>query len=154
MFNLENAIKSWKRKLRSNPAFEDGDVAELESHLRDEIDRLKAKDISTEKAFLKASQEIGEPENVGAELYKTRTRKLEANPTWRQKSWMPSMLPNYIKVAIRNLKRDPVNSGINVTGLAMGLTCVILIFLFVIHETSYDRFHEKSDRIYLSLIHI
>ena len=148
MFNLENAIKSWKRKLRSNPAFEDGDVAELESHLRDEIDRLKAKDISTEKAFLKASQEIGEPENVGAELYKTRTRKLEANPTWRQKSWMPSMLPNYIKVAIRNLKRDPVNSGINVTGLAMGLTCVILIFLFVIHETSYDRFHEKSDRIY------
>lgn len=149
MFNLENAIKSWKRKLRSNPAFEDGDVAELESHLIEEIERLKSEGMSEEEAFKLAADEIGEPEPIGDDLYKSRSKSRAGSiPPWREKSWVPTMFPNYMKVAIRNLKRDPVNSGINVIGLAMGLVCVILISLFVIHEMSYDRFHEKSDRIY------
>lgn len=58
------------------------------------------------------------------------------------------MLRNYITIAIRNLLRHKSYSLINIIGLALGLACSIFIFLFVIHELSYDAFHKHSDRIF------
>lgn len=58
------------------------------------------------------------------------------------------MFQNYLKVALRNLRRTFGYTFINVSGLAVGLTCCLLSFLYVTHESSYDRFHEKADRIY------
>ncbi|MBN2357753.1 ABC transporter permease [candidate division KSB1 bacterium] len=58
------------------------------------------------------------------------------------------MLSNYLKVAVRNLFRQKGYSFINIAGLAAGMACFILIALWVFHELSYDRFHEKMDRIY------
>ena len=58
------------------------------------------------------------------------------------------MLKNYIKIALRNLRRNKLYSFLNITGLAIGITCCILILLYVQDELSYDRFHEKADRIY------
>ena len=58
------------------------------------------------------------------------------------------MLKNYLKIALRNLKNSPGYSFINIFGLALGITAFILILLFIDNELSYDRYHEKSDRIY------
>ncbi|MCI0695558.1 ABC transporter permease [candidate division KSB1 bacterium] len=58
------------------------------------------------------------------------------------------MLKNYLKIALRNLLRHKGYSFINVAGLAVGITCCLLILLFVQDELSYDRYHEKADRIY------
>ena len=58
------------------------------------------------------------------------------------------MLKNYMKIAFRNLQRHPAYAFINVTGLAVGMTCCLLILLFVRDELSYDRFHENADRVY------
>jgi len=58
------------------------------------------------------------------------------------------MLKNYLKIAIRNLRRHKVISFINVIGLAIGIACAALILLYVRHELSYDRYHAKKDRIY------
>ena len=58
------------------------------------------------------------------------------------------MLKNYIKIAWRNLLKNKTFSVINIVGLASGLACFILIALYVADELSYDRFHEKGDRIY------
>jgi putative ABC transport system permease protein len=58
------------------------------------------------------------------------------------------MLKNHLKIAFRNIKKHKTFSAINIVGLAVGITCSILIWLFVGHERSYDRFHEKADRIY------
>lgn len=58
------------------------------------------------------------------------------------------MLKNYIKIAWRNLVKGKLYSIINITGLAVGITCCILIGLFVYEELRFDRFHEKTDRIY------
>ncbi|HAS44539.1 MAG TPA: macrolide export ATP-binding/permease MacB [Microscillaceae bacterium] len=58
------------------------------------------------------------------------------------------MFKNYFKVAFRNLFKRKIYSIINIAGLAIGLTCCILIALFIADETSYDKFHSKSDRIY------
>jgi len=62
--------------------------------------------------------------------------------------WRTTMLRNYIKTAIRNLMKQKVNSAINIFGLSIGLTCCILIYLFVEEEYSFDRFHINSDSLY------
>ncbi|QQS35417.1 MAG: ABC transporter permease [Ignavibacteriales bacterium] len=58
------------------------------------------------------------------------------------------MFKNYLKIAFRNLLKNKIHSAINIAGLIIGITCVVLIFLFVSDELSYDRFHSKKDRIY------
>ncbi|WP_373493672.1 ABC transporter permease [Aquiflexum sp.] len=58
------------------------------------------------------------------------------------------MLHNYLKIFIRNLKKNPAYILINILGLSVGMAASILIFLFVQHELSYDKYHEHSDRIY------
>ena len=58
------------------------------------------------------------------------------------------MIRSYIKVALRNLWRNRGYAAINILGLALGLATSIFIFLYVFNELSFDRFHEKSDRIY------
>lgn len=58
------------------------------------------------------------------------------------------MLKNYFTTALRNIKRHKGYSFINITGLAVGLACCMLIFLWVNHEWSYDRSHKNVDSIY------
>jgi putative ABC transport system permease protein len=58
------------------------------------------------------------------------------------------MFRNYLTVALRNLLRYKVYSAINISGLAIGMACCILIFLFVEHELSYDTFHNHEQQIY------
>lgn len=59
------------------------------------------------------------------------------------------MFKNYLKIALRNIKRNKGYSLINLAGLALGVAVCILIFLFVRHEWSYDRYHRNAGRIYL-----
>jgi putative ABC transport system permease protein len=58
------------------------------------------------------------------------------------------MYKNYIITALRNLKRYKSYSVINLAGLSVGLAATILIYTFISHELSYDRFHENHERIY------
>ena len=58
------------------------------------------------------------------------------------------MFRNYLKIAWRSLLSNKLYSILNVMGLAIGLSCFMLIALYVVDELSYDRFHEKADRIY------
>ncbi|SDZ93702.1 putative ABC transport system permease protein [Arachidicoccus rhizosphaerae] len=58
------------------------------------------------------------------------------------------MFKHYLKVAWRNLKRAKIFAFINILGLSIGLTCSILILLFVKDELSFDQFHEKGQQIY------
>ena len=58
------------------------------------------------------------------------------------------MFRNYVKIALRSLWKNRVYSGINVLGLAVGLATCLLIGLYVADELSYDRHHERADRIF------
>jgi len=62
------------------------------------------------------------------------------------------MIRSYILIALRNLWKNRGYASINIFGLAIGLATSIFIFLYVINELTYDRFHEKSDRIYKAWI--
>src|SRR6188474_3352594 len=58
------------------------------------------------------------------------------------------MLRNYLKIAWRNLAKNKVFSFINIFGLSVGLTCCILISLYIYHEISYDKHHKNASNIY------
>jgi len=68
--------------------------------------------------------------------------------------WSTVMFRNYLKIAFRNVKRHKVYSLINIAGLTIGMTCVVLLLLWVQDELSYDNFHEKIDDIYFVSAHI
>lgn len=58
------------------------------------------------------------------------------------------MLRNYLLIAVRNLRKYKTFSFINITGVAVGLACFLLIALYVKDELSYDRYNAQADRIY------
>lgn len=58
------------------------------------------------------------------------------------------MLQNYIKIALRNLRKQGFYSFINIFGLSVGVAVCMVIALFVINESSYDKHFEDGDRIY------
>lgn len=58
------------------------------------------------------------------------------------------MFRTCITIALRNLRRNPLYSLINMAGLAIGMTCVVLVVLFVKHEFSFDSFHQKAPQLY------
>lgn len=58
------------------------------------------------------------------------------------------MIQNYLKVAYRNFIKGKLYSYINVTGLAVGITCTLLIVLYISDELSYDKHHSNAERIF------
>jgi putative ABC transport system permease protein len=58
------------------------------------------------------------------------------------------MLKNYFKIAFRNLTRNKMYGFINVLGLAMSMTCGILIFTLIKYHLGFDNFHKDKNRIY------
>ena len=62
------------------------------------------------------------------------------------------MIKNYLRVAIRNLRKGALYSAINLFGLLLGTTICILILSYVHDAYSFDKFHEKSDQIYRSWV--
>ncbi|MBT4502773.1 MAG: ABC transporter permease, partial [Gemmatimonadetes bacterium] len=58
------------------------------------------------------------------------------------------MWRNYLKVAVRNLVRHRGYSAINISGLAVGMACAVLILLWVQDELSFDRFHKNAEALY------
>ncbi len=62
------------------------------------------------------------------------------------------MILNYLKTAWRNIRKQKGYSVINLSGLAIGMACCLLILLFVQDELSFDRHHENAERIYRVVI--
>jgi putative ABC transport system permease protein len=58
------------------------------------------------------------------------------------------MIKNYLKVALRSIFRNRLTAFINIAGLALAMTCAILIYLFVWDEMSYNDYHSNADRIF------
>ncbi|MBN1273522.1 MAG: ABC transporter permease [Candidatus Aminicenantes bacterium] len=80
--------------------------------------------------------------------YWTQILRLQPSLIKNSIYWSGEMLKNYIKVALRNIKKNKIFSFVNLLGLALGISCSLLIFLYVQHEVSYDRFHDQAEHIY------
>ncbi len=148
-FDLDKEVKKWSKELAKHPGIEPGYVEEMTSHLLDKIDGLKDSGYSEEKAFQKASELLlDDIEEVAKEFGSARSKRLRNKPNWNENSALFQLLPNYLKIALRNLKRNPVYSFINIFGLSIAISCCILVLLFVIQEFSYDKYHENTDDVY------
>lgn len=64
------------------------------------------------------------------------------------------MLSNYLKIALRNLLKNKLFSSLNLLGLALGIAVALLLLVFVKEEFSFDRYHNKADRIYRVLAQV
>lgn len=62
--------------------------------------------------------------------------------------WRYSMFKNYLKTTCRNMARNKLYFLINISGLAVGFVCFIIISLYNAHELSYDKYHGNFDNIY------
>ena len=59
------------------------------------------------------------------------------------------MLKNYLKIAWRNVLKSKLFSGINILGLSVGLTCCMLLLLYILSEISFDKHQEHANELYL-----
>ena len=147
-FDLERAIADWSRGMKRGGALEEGTIAELEAHVRDEVDDLVGSGMDPEDAFLTVTAAVESAELVGREDFKTRARGLIMAPPQRSNSFSPALVLNSVKVTLRKMRRQKWYSLLSVAGLAVGIACSVLILLWVRHELSFDRFHAKAEDLY------
>jgi ABC-type antimicrobial peptide transport system permease subunit len=147
MFDLEKEIRNWMKILRRSENLEDSDIAELESHLRDEIDHQIEKGLDEEAAF-RAALGKSAPADILRQEYKNAKLYERNRPFWHPSRIMPSLIWSYIKIALRKIKRQKGFSIINIAGLAIGMAACILILIWVQDELSYDKFHENASQIH------
>ncbi len=148
MFDLEKALAGWKRAMRRSPSIEEGDLAELERYLRDKVEDLGRQGLSAEEAFRKTEEEFRRAAGLDAAYGHVRAARPARRFPWTKARFAPGLLWSNIRISLRRLRLQKAYAVINVGGMALGLACTLMIFLWVRDETSYDRFHAKADRIY------
>ncbi len=148
MFDLEKEIRKWKKSLQKYEVFEDGLVADIELHLRDTYNARRQAGLTEDDAFRQAVDQVGTAESIAAEYNKNRLVMLNRRSPLRPGRFMPALVWNYIKTALRAIRRQKGYSLINISGLAIGLTVCMLIVLWVADEWSFDRFNTNAGRIY------
>ncbi len=149
MFDLEKAIATWRHQYKFSRLFQSIEVDELERHLRDQIQFMVDQGMSEEEAYRKTHHEFGNFSDTEVEFRKMFWMKLRyRRGVMSELTWNLTMLKNYLKVSIRTLFKNKAYTAINLSGLTVGITCCVLIYMVVQHETSFDRFHENVDQIH------
>jgi putative ABC transport system permease protein len=148
MFELEKAITNWRKRMEADPALEPGQIAELESHLRDKIDDLMARGRTPEEAFNEAVRALGETGVIGSQFFKVYTPRPSGRPSWQAPRFVPGLAWNYFRTAARVFRRNRGFTALNVLGLAVGMACCLFIAIFARHELSYDRYQADHDRVF------
>jgi putative ABC transport system permease protein len=64
------------------------------------------------------------------------------------------MLKNFFTIAVRNIRKDKFYSLLNIAGLTIGITCSLLLLLYITDELSFDRYHKNAGKIYRIVSHI
>jgi putative ABC transport system permease protein len=113
-----------------------GDMQELYGQWVEEVGERKANKMYALNAFT-----FLRPLPKKAGSFQTKTNHyLQAN--------FFDMFSNHLTLAFRNLLRNKAHSLINISGLALGIACCLMVFLILRYELSFDSFHSKADRIY------
>lgn len=148
MFDPEKAIAEWKRTMRRNPSIDEADLDELERYLRDKVEDLGRQGLSAEEAFRIAEAEFQRAAGLDAAYGHVRAARPGRRFPWRPARFSPGLVWSNVRIALRRMKLQKAYAVINVGGMALGLACTLMIFLWVRDELGFDRFHTKADRIY------
>ncbi len=115
----------------------------LQDELVDHVCSGVEKEMAQGMKFIEAYREVLKTFGHTAGLRETQKETYEVE---NQKANI--MFKNYLKIAVRTLTKQRFYSVINISGLAVGIASCLVILLFVLNELSYDRYHEKADRIH------
>lgn len=148
MFDLEKAIKEWKKGFHKHEALEDALTDDMEWHLRETVTSMSASGISPREAFRLAVEQVGHPPEIAAEYAKNRELALDRRTPWRPARFLPALWWNTIKTAWRMMRRQAFYSLANAGGLSISLALVFTIALWVRNELGYDCFHAGYQSIY------
>ncbi len=144
-FDLEPSIKQWRQKLRSIKDFEDGDIEELEDHLRSKLADLTDQGLSPKSAFNQIMEsDYPDLSSLGKNFIDER--KIKRN--------YPTLFSNFVKVGFRSIHKHSRYSLINILGLAVGFASVFGIVVYLSQELSFDRFNENGAEIYRTNLHM
>ena len=150
-FDLAKALATWRRFHADKHRFFSEDLDELEVHLRAHMADLQEQGWTQEEAYMEAVRALGDLGGMETEYNKVRWNKLkQRRKLIYEFRWRGSLLRNYIKIALRSLWRQKGYTVLNIVGLATGMACCLILFLYVSYETSFDHFNTKLDRIYRS----
>ncbi len=111
---------------------------ELIDHVSSDVENRMASGLTFEQALAQ----------IEPELRSKEIKRINRLLIPKSKSNNGAMIKNYLNVAIRNLRKNKTYSFINISGLAIGIACTLLIALYVLEELSYDNFHPQGDRTY------
>lgn len=148
MFDLETAIALWRKKLAGSRAIQDGDLAELEDHLRDKIDSLVGQGRGEEEAFRMAVSEFDGADRLDADYYRAHARRSGRRPPWLAFWFEPAMIRNAIRTGLRHGRRHRGYAVLTIGSLALALAVALLTIAWAQYENSYDRFHRNAETIY------
>jgi putative ABC transport system permease protein len=148
MFDLEKEIRKWRRGLQKNASLRDGDIAELESHLREEMARQTASGADDETAFRAALARSASSDALGAEFKKSLPRRGGSPASRGHRNFLAGLFPGYLRLALRRMVKHKGYSLINVLALTVGIAASGFALLYVLFETSIDTYHKDVDRLY------
>ncbi|MGE0770085.1 MAG: ABC transporter permease [Cyclobacteriaceae bacterium] len=83
-----------------------------------------------------------------------RWSNIRKNKLFDHLPFHPAMIKNILTISLRNFIRYPGYSITNILGLAAGFACAMIILLWVMHEFSYDQFHENKSQLYKVVTHV
>ncbi|MEM6523671.1 MAG: ABC transporter permease [Bacteroidota bacterium] len=143
-FNLEQAISAWLRKFRKHRAFDEGELREIELHIKDHIDDLLAEGFTPKVAFEKAIQAFGEIQPIASEEYVNQKRSSLLN------LFKATMYKSYMKTSFRRLLKHPLSTVINILGLAIAVGICVLVYSFGYWVNAVDQHHENKENVFLT----
>lgn len=153
MFNLENAVREWKKEFLRQDVIEEGALADMELLLRDAYEARLRDGLEERDAFQAAAVQVGTASSIAAEYRKNRLVGLNRRLPLRPTRFMPVLLGNYLKVAWRKIRREKEYAFLNIAGLALALAVGLLTLAWAQYELSFDRFHRSADHIYRFVAH-
>lgn len=150
VFDLETAISTWRHQYKYNVVFKGRDLDELERHVRDHVEWLVEQGLDVEQAFRQAVAELGNQVETESDFrsvayMKTRDRG-EVGSEVRIRL---AMMASYMRVALRNLKRNRTGAIVNVVSLSVAVAVAIVSFLFISNALTRNDFHVHSKNLYL-----
>ncbi len=146
-FDLDRAIDGWKKQLWKQQGLEPGYIEELECNLRDRIDDYISDGHSEKEAFeLAKHKSLDSPESLADEYFKVTSKK--RTPPWKSRFSFLSLLPLNFRSGYRHLVKRKLYSAINVFGLAVSISVVFLLWLYVDDQYSFDRHVQNANRVY------
>jgi len=145
-FDIEKALQGWRKQLQGKRGLEPGLAEELESNLYDRYEEFLIKGYEPAEAFEAAKERVIPSEGASFQTFARAAQPRPWYAFWR--SSFAYLLPNYIKVASRNLRRKGFYNTINFVCLTVGILTAALAVLYLDYENSFDEFVPNAERKY------